>query len=204
MKEGVEFHEEANKFFDTVSLAETASINSMFGIETYFRSLLPKGKVYDNFAHIETIHYMLLNDKKEFIPIQREMKIKLKDAPDWCLDVGIIDRIDTVDNKNILIEYKSGKHRSGINQELSMYKVLYEYATNQKIDYVCAIYPNELYGTTLPSGIYFKKPSYEKQARDKVAYAKNLIRQEGWDKNMNECAWCGVADACFNCDEGVI
>jgi hypothetical protein len=198
MSAGSEFHDQANKLFDRVSLQELADQTSIYGIERYIRSLLPgEGSVYDHFSHMQTVHYMTLNNKSEFIPIVRESKIVAENAPDWCLDVGIIDRIDRVDGKNILIEYKSGSFQSSINQELMMYKVLYEFVTHQKIDYVCALFPKELYGTKLPSGVYFKKPSNEHIARKKVAYVKQSIRDKKWDKESNACVWCGVADTCY-------
>ena len=198
MEAGTVFHEQADKFFDKVSLKELAAQTSMFGIECYIRSLFPEGLVYDHFSHMLTVHYMSLNKKEEFIPIEREIKIVADNAPDWCLDVGIIDRIDRVDGQTILIEYKSGKFRQGINQELMMYKILLEQATDYKIDAVCGIYPKELYGAKLPSGIYFKKPSHEKQAKAKVEYVKKMLKEHKWNsKKINACAWCGVADECF-------
>jgi RecB family exonuclease len=141
---------------------------------------------------------MHLNNKEEFMPVEREIKIELEDAPDWCLDVGVIDRIDKVDGETILIEYKSGKFRQGINQELMMYKDLLEYNTDYKVDKVCAIYPKELYGTKLPSGVYVKSPSHEKFARAKVQSVKEAIRKRKWNKKTyNLCAWCDVTDQCF-------
>lgn len=202
---GSNFHDDADKFFDNVSLRELADQTSMFGIERYIRSLFPEGLLYDHFSHIQTIHYMMLNKKEEFMPIERETKLVAENAPDYCLDVGIIDRIDRVDGQTILMEYKSGKFRQGINQELMMYKVLVEEATDYKIDAVCAIYPKELYGTKLPSGVYFKKPSHEKEARAKVVRVKQMIKERKWnDKKIYGCAWCGVADECFERDDMVV
>ena len=202
MMAGIEFHDRACAFFDNISLKELANQTSMFGIERYIRSFFPEGLLYDHFSHMQTIHYMTLNNKDEFMPIERELKLVADDAPDYCLDVGIIDRIDKIDGQTVLIEYKSGKFRQGINQELMMYKVLIEEATDYKIDAVCGIYPQELYGTKLPSGVYFKKPSHENQAKEKVVYVKKMLREKRWkDKKINACAWCGVADECFNKEE---
>jgi ATP-dependent helicase/DNAse subunit B len=203
MLAGSEFHFQANTIFDKISLAELASQTHLYGIEKYIRSLLPEGSLYTNFSHIETVHYMTLNNKDEFIPIAREAKIVAEDAPDWCLDVGVIDRVDKVDGETILIEYKSGSFQQGINQELMMYKVLWEFVTHQKIDYVCAIYPKELYGSKLPSGVYFKRPKNESIARNKVATVKQAIRDQNWDKEQNACVWCGVADLCYSQDENI-
>lgn len=198
MEIGVRFHEDADKFFDKVSLRELADQTAIFGIERYIRSLYPEGSLYDKFAHIQTTHYMTLNKKEEFIPVERELKVEVKNAPDDVLDVGIIDWIAQENGMTILGEYKTGKFRQGINQELMMYKVLVEYATEYKIDAVCAIYPNELYGSRLPSGVYFKKPSYETVARKKVAYVKDMIRKKKFSqKKYNLCAWCENADICF-------
>jgi len=198
MQIGIDFHDRADKFFDNVSLKELANQTSIFGIESYIRSFFPEGKLYDNFTHIETVLYMSLNNKDEFMPLEREIKLVAEGAPDDCLDVGIIDRIDKINGETILIEYKSGKFRQGINQELMMYKVLVEQTTDYKIDKVCAIYPKELYGSALPSGVYIKKPSHEKQARDKVAYVKDMLRKKKWQqKKHNLCAWCDAADLCF-------
>jgi hypothetical protein len=209
MTAGIEFHDRADKVFDDLSLQELANQTSIFGIESYIRSFFPEGSLYDHFAHIETVLYMSLNKKEEFMPVEREIKLVVKDilghdAPEWCLDVGIIDRIDTVDGETILIEYKSGKFRQGINQELMMYKDLVELTTDYKIDKVCAIYPKELYGTKLPSGVYIKSPSHEKFARAKVEFVKGEIRKKKWNqKKFGLCAWCDVADKCFE-DELVI
>jgi hypothetical protein len=197
MSAGTEFHDQANLLFDKISLPELVCQTSIYGIERYIRSLLPAGKLYDNFSHIETVQYMKLNNKDEFIPIAREQKIVAEDAPDWCLDVGIIDRVDKVDGFTVLIEYKSGSFQQGINQELMLYKVLWEFVTHQKIDYICAIYPKELYGTKLPSGVYLKKPSHESIAKNKVTMVKQAIRNQQWDKETNACVWCGVAGECY-------
>lgn len=203
MQIGITFHEDADKFFDNVSLRELANQTSIFGIEAYIRDLLPKGFLYDHFAHIQTVHYMGLNNKDDFMPVEREIKLVYKDimnedAPDWCLDVGIIDRIDKINGETVLIEYKSGKFRQGINQELMMYKDLIEQTTDYKIDKLCAIYPKELYGAKLPSGVYFKSPSHQKQARAKIEYVRQMIRAGNWHtKKFNLCAWCDVADICF-------
>ena len=209
MLKGIDFHDRADKSFDDVSLKELANQTSIFGIESYIRSLFPDGLLFDHFAHIETVQYMGLNNKTDFMPVEREIKLVVEDilgepAPDWCLDVGIIDRIDQVNGETILIEYKSGKFRQGINQELMMYKDLVELTTNYKIDKLCAIYPKELYGTKLPSGVYFKNPSHEKQARAKVQFVKDMIRKKEWrQKKYSLCAWCSVAEECFK-DEMVI
>jgi hypothetical protein len=204
MSAGLDFHDQANKLFDNISLQELANHNSIYGIERYIRSLLPgEGSLYDHFSHMQTVHYMSLNKKSDFIPIEREIKLVAENAPEWCLDVGIIDRVDVVDGHRILIEYKSGSFQQTINQELMMYKVLYEFVTHQKIDYVCAIFPKELYGTKLPSGVYFKKPTNEAIARKKVAFVKQSIREQKWEKESNACVWCGVADTCYANDESL-
>lgn len=203
MLKGSEFHDLADKFFDLVSLQELANQTSIFGIESYLRSFFPEGSLYDHFAHMQTVHYMALNKKEEFMPVEREVKLVVKDiigkdAPEWCLDVGIVDRIDQVNGETILIEYKSGKYRQGINQELMMYKDIVELTTDYKIDKLCAIYPKELYGTKLPSGVYFKSPSHEKQARAKVEFVKDMIRRKKWrQKKYSLCNWCDHADLCF-------
>jgi len=198
MEKGIKFHEDADQFFDKISLQELANQDTIFGIERYIRTFYPEGSLYDKFAHIQTVHYMTLNNKQEFIPVEREIKIEVDNAPDDILDVGIIDWIAIENGMTILGEYKTGKFRQGINQELMMYKSLVEYATDYKIDAVCAIYPQELYGSKLPSGVYFRKPKYEVTARKKVAYVKDMIRKEKFDqKKYNLCAWCENADICF-------
>jgi len=197
MEAGTRFHDEANKLFDKISLAELANQTSIYGIERYIRSLLPEGLLYDHFSHMQTAHYISLNNKDEFVPIARETKLVADNAPDWCLDVGIIDRVDKVDGQTILIEYKSGSYQQTINQELMLYKVLYEFVTHQKVDYICALFPKELYGTKLPSGVFFRKPSNEPIARRKVETVKQAIRNKEWEKETAACAWCGVADTCY-------
>lgn len=204
MQQGIDFHDNADLFFDKVSLRELAEQRSIFGIERYIRSLLPEGLLYDHFSHQQTVFYINLNNKNDFIPIEREIKLDVekitgKPAPDEILDVGIIDWIGSVDGKIILGEYKTGKYMSGINQELMMYKDLVEHTTEYKIDKLCAIYPAELYGTKLPSGIYYKSPSHAASARKKVAETKEAIRAGRWRSKHHSplCAWCDGAEWCF-------
>ena len=204
MKAGSDFHDIADKFFDNVSLHELANQRSIFGIESYIRSLLPDGLLYTHFCHQQTIFYINLNNKEDFIPLEREIKLDVlkmtgEPAPEEILDVGIIDWIGSVDGKIILGEYKTGKFRSGINQELMMYKDLVEHTTDYKIDKLCAIFPAELYGTKLPSGIYYKSPSHAPAARKKVRETKDAIRNKRWRSKHHSplCAWCDGAEWCF-------
>ena len=204
MNIGTEFHDRANNFFDKISIQEMTEITDVIDLKNYIRSFYPKGELYDNFAHIQTIHFLALDNPEEFMPVEREIKIEVANAPNEILDVGIVDWITRESGITILGEYKTGKFNQGINQELMMYKCLVEHATEYKIDAICAIYPNELYGEKLPSGVYYRTPKYEEAARKKVAYVKDMIRKQKFDlKSYGLCAWCENADICFE-DEMVV
>ena len=207
MDKGIEFHENADGFFDKVDLDYMSTFETQLELKAYLASLLPDMTMYKNFAHIEATHYMNLTKKEEFIPIEREFKVDLhevlgeENVPDWCLDIGYIDWIAEVDGETVLGEYKSGKYRQGINQELMMYKDLIEQGTDYKIDKLCAIFPMELYGVKLPTGVYYKSPSHEKFARAKVERVKKAIRAGQWyKKKFSMCQWCGVSGTCYEND----
>jgi hypothetical protein len=200
MQRGIDFHERADKFFDQISLDDLAQLDTIEKVQEYFESFFPVTEdiLYRNFAHMQATHYINLDVKEEFIPVEREFKVEIVDAPDWCLDIGYIDFISQINGETILGEYKTGKFRQGINQEMMFYKDLIEQGTDYKITKLCVIYPMELYGVKLPTGVYYKSPSHEKFARRKVEATKKAIRKGQWfKKKYSLCAWCGVADNCF-------
>jgi len=198
MEKGIDFHERADSFYDQIKLDDMLEFKSAEELQKYFEGFFPEGILFRNFSFLQANHFFNLNKKEEFFPVERELLVTLDDAPEWCLEIGYIDWISQIDGLTILGEYKTGKFRQGINQELMMYKDLVEQGTDYKIDRLCSIYPAELYGPRLPSGIYYKTPSHAKHARAKVQATKEAIRKGKWfEKKHNLCAWCGVADTCF-------
>ena len=206
MGKGIDFHEKADQLFAQITPDGLAQAKN---VESYLASFLPDEPLYKNFAHMQAIYYQGLSNKQEFFPIARELYIDVeqmtgKPTPIDVLDVGYIDWISRVDGKMVLGEYKSGKFQRGINQELMMYKVMYETATGIKIDRVCALYPMELGGTQLPSGVYYKAPSHEDEARAKVQLVKEEILAELFnEKRHGGCQWCGVAGHCASIDDTI-
>jgi len=199
MERGITFHNVAEKFYDQICLDVMKEMDTVEEVQEYLEGFFPTGDVlYRNFAHIQATHFINLDKKEEFIPVARELKVQLDDAPDWCLDIGYIDFISQIGGETILGEYKSGKFRQGINQEMMFYKDLVEQGTDYKITKLCAIFPMELYGVKLPTGVYYKSPSHSKFARAKVENTKKAIRKGDWfKKKYNLCSWCGTADTCF-------
>jgi len=206
MQRGIDFHERADKLFDQVT---PDGLRQAENVESYLASFLPDETIYKNFAHMQAIFYQGLSNKQDFFPIARELYIDVeqitgKPTPIDVLDVGYIDWIGRIDGKIVLGEYKSGKFTRGINQELMMYKVMYETATGISVDRVCALFPAELGGVNLPSGVYYKPPSHEKEARAKVKLVKEEIFAELFnEKKKNVCQWCGVAGHCASIDDTV-
>jgi hypothetical protein len=206
MERGINFHEVANSLFDKITPDGLAQAESA---EDYLLSFLPDEPLYKNFAHMQAIFYQGLDNKTEFFPIARELYIDVaemtgKPTPIDVLDVGYIDWIGKHNEHLVLGEYKSGKFLPGIHQELMMYKVMYEAATGKKIDRICALYPMEIGREKLPSGVYYKSPSHEREARNKVQQVKEEIDAMLFDeKKRSYCSWCGVAAECANMDDTI-
>jgi len=191
MNSGRLLHDKFNKYFDVIRsdyLEEDLKKKPLnTGMTAY-----EQGQ-YENFLKFNNRKYKALKNKKDFMPMFKEIGITI--PYNKRLDLkGFIDRVDKFDNQIIVMDYKTGRTRNDISSYL-MELSFYENLLNKKY---------KIFGTHW--GIYFSyyddfaiTPALPNHYETAIVPIIDEIDKNIQDNNFKpsyDCKWCLMKEHC--------
>lgn len=216
---GTLFHNGCYDFFDKfIEIMKNKDHNYDFTQSYSFRDLLPRNTEIDSwfdwFADIETQRYKDILKLKRvgcFVPISREIEVKMQDKIDRT---GHIDRIDIepLTNELTIIEYKTGKHydldktsvKKNMNLEIGFYVSIIN-KTNMFKDYTITKY--KVINPTLQKiwiqDVDLKMIDNADRVYDEIV--DKIVNKQNFERNIsNLCDYCPYVDDCLFIDKQLI
>ncbi len=174
MERGTLFHEEAKRFFLKINLNKEYTYNS-------FRSVLPEGEHFENFAMLEWDRYK--HDKEHFIPVLTEQKITSENLQLR----GTVDRVDYTDKYGyVVVEYKTGQvwRLSNYRRELCIYTMILNDINilPEKVKYIKCLWVDQ-------KKLLFEKlkTSTINATNRRIEQVRNGIENGDFHKRINVC-----------------
>lgn len=189
MEKGIRLHKAFKEYFVAIAKEKTFT-------ENYKVKLTDKNEVaqFKNFLEFNKRKFESLRNKDDFMPKMLEEKVESSYNSTINL-TGIVDRIDYVEDKYFLIDYKTGGtfgDSSEYLQELSFYDELLQRAKGINTDYYCIYYSAfDSFSKTPAEKGYFKT-----FIEPIILEIDRCIKTDSWSKNVNFCKHCLLNDQC--------
>jgi len=184
---GVDFHDDAYHFFDSLTVQELLELTSYQDVLEYMKVRTK----FDNFAEFEARRWWRYYKDRpwDYIPKLREHKITLEQ--DEFTLVGKIDRFDVFKNQHIIIEYKRKMTRD-VKMELAYYWYLFN-----------KVKPENFTANRVGVFVYEKDWKFEtwlvhsNSLRAIFKVLNKLKRDKTFEKKEGDhCVYCDVAYYC--------
>lgn len=186
MEKGIRLHEAFKQYFDYAKTVESFPAD-------YAIKLSDKNEIaqFNNFVAFSKRKFESIENKSDFMPVMTEERLEASYNETINL-VGVIDRLDRIDGKYFLIDYKTGGTFGEYLQELSFYDELLQRAKGISTDYYCIYYSAfDNFSKTPAEKEYFKT-----FIEPIVLEIDRCIKTNEWGKNVNFCGYCLMNNVC--------